>query len=139
MRRTAIIAASSPRASTVRAQSVADAADRLERLDAERPVDLLAQVAHVHVDDVRAVSRSRSSHARSSSWKRVEHLARAAHEDLEQRELLRREATIRRRRGCTRRVAGIEPQIAHREHRWALAVDRARDSARRRAQQLGER
>ena len=39
--------------SAVGAQPVADPANRLERLAVERPVDLLAQVADVDVDDVR--------------------------------------------------------------------------------------
>src|SRR4051812_34504473 len=45
----------SPRRAAVGAQAVAGAADGLDRATAERPVDLLAQVAHVHVDHVRAV------------------------------------------------------------------------------------
>src|SRR5256885_846638 len=36
-----------------RAEDIPDTADRLQQLFLERPIDLLAQAAHEHVDDVR--------------------------------------------------------------------------------------
>src|SRR5687767_614238 len=72
------------------AQPVARAAHRLDRLHAERPVHLLAQVADVDVDDVRAVLVLVVPGV-LEQLEAGEHLAGAAHEDLEQRELLGRQ------------------------------------------------
>jgi hypothetical protein len=46
---------SARRSAFPRLEAVADAANSLQRVVAERPVDLLPQVADVHVDDVRTV------------------------------------------------------------------------------------
>ena len=104
---------------------------------AERAVDLLAQVAHVDVDHVRAVLVAEVPGV-LEQLEAGQHLARAAHERLEQRELLRRE-----------RRSSVSPRQA-----WRVAGSRRRSptsstagrscwprraSARRRAEQLGER
>src|SRR4051794_27729178 len=76
--------------SAILAQPVARAADRLDRPDPEGPVDLLAQVAHVDLDDVRALPGPEVPGG-VEQLALAEHLARAAHQRLEQRELPRRE------------------------------------------------
>ena len=78
---------------TVCAEPVAGSAHGLDRLDAERPVDLLAQVADVDVDDVGAVLVLVVPRV-LEQLEAVEHLAGAAHERLEQRELLRRQRDL---------------------------------------------
>ncbi len=75
-------------------QAVADAAHGLDRLAAERPVDLLAQMADVDVDDVRAALVRHVPRAFEELPTR-EHAAWAAHQQLEQRELLRGEVELR--------------------------------------------
>src|SRR4051812_6838004 len=80
-------------AAAVGAQPVAGSPDRLDGLDAERAVDLLAQVTDVDVDDVRAilvvvvpgVLEEREA---------VEHLTGPPHQRLEQRVLLRRQRDV---------------------------------------------
>src|SRR5690348_3828135 len=72
------------------AEPVPDAAHRLERMAAEGPIDLLAQVADVDVDDVR-VALEGDVPGRVQKLDARERLARPAHEDLEQDELLRRQ------------------------------------------------
>jgi hypothetical protein len=79
---------------TILAKPVAHAAHRLERLDPERPVDLLAEVAHVDIDHVRPVLVLEVPRALEKLVP-GEHLASMAHERLEQGELLRRERDLR--------------------------------------------
>src|SRR5918996_3401263 len=78
----------------VSAQAVPGAAHRLDRLAVERAVDLLAQVAHVDVDDVRPVLVAVVPGVLEELEAR-EDLAGPAHEGLEDRELLRRELDLR--------------------------------------------
>src|ERR1700756_4042150 len=99
-------------------QAVADPADRLDRVTSERPVDLLAQGADIDADHVRAALEREIPRAVEQLRAREGH-ARAAHEQLEQRELLARESelvlaaprTVRRR---------IEPQLPDLHHHRAL-------------------
>src|SRR5215203_724395 len=91
------------------AQPVPRAAHRLELIDAERPVDLVAQVADVDVDDVRAVLVVVVPGVLEQLVAR-EHLAGMAHERLEQLEFLRRQGHL----GFPAPHApggGVEPQI----------------------------
>ena len=117
-------------------QPVADAAHRLDRVAAERPVDLLAQVADVDVDDVRAALERHVPRA-FEQLRAGQHAAGPAHEQLEQRELLRREVElVVAAPGAVR--GRVEPQVAD------LELDRplGRRAARERAQpreQLVER
>ena len=78
---------------SVDSQSVAGAADGLDRLAAERAVDLLAQVAHVHVDHVRPVLVVVVPGVLQQLEAR-EHPAGAPHEGLQDGELLRRELDV---------------------------------------------
>src|SRR5919108_2521896 len=91
-------------------KAVAGAAHSLDRVAPERAVDLLSEVANVHVDDVRAVF-VRVVPAVLEEVEAREHLARPAHERLEQRELLARERDLDvAPPGAPRR--GVEAQIA---------------------------
>src|SRR5579875_3592606 len=72
---------------SVCAQPVADATHRLDRVAPERTVDLLPQVAHVDVDDVRAALEGDVPGA-VEKLGAAERDSRPAHEQLEQRELL---------------------------------------------------
>src|SRR6201995_96999 len=75
------------------AQAVARAADGLELGDAERAVDLVAQVADVDVDDVRAVLVVVVPGVLEQLVAR-EDLAGVAHERLEELELLGRQVHL---------------------------------------------
>src|SRR3954452_6362950 len=100
------------------AQAVAGAAHRLELRDAERTVDLVAQVADVDVDDVRAVLVVVVPGVLEQLVAR-EHLARVAHEGLQELELLRRQRHL----GVAAPHAaggGIQAKVADLEHRGAL-------------------
>src|SRR5436190_15746762 len=68
-------------------EPVADAADRLERRAPERPVDLLAEVAHVDLDDV-PVALEREVPCVLHELAARHHLPGPPHEQLQQRELL---------------------------------------------------
>src|SRR5512132_3936176 len=81
-------------------QAIASPANRLDRVESEGTVDLLPQVADVDVDDVRAVVVAVVPGVLEQFEPRQD-LAGAAHEGLEQRELLRRE--------LDRRVAAPRP------------------------------
>src|SRR5437879_7504389 len=74
----------------IAAQAVADSAHRLDALDTEGAIDLRAQVAHVHVDDVRRAVVREVPHV-VEDLAAAEHLARVPHQELEEGELLRRE------------------------------------------------
>src|SRR5579863_3020489 len=76
-------------------QPVAGPAYGFEHLRAERPVELVAQVADVYVDHVRAVLVALIPDV-LEQLEAAEHLARPAHEDLEQRELARRQRELAR-------------------------------------------
>src|SRR5581483_4350230 len=78
---------------SVCAQPVADAANRLDRVAAERPVDLLAQVADVDVDDVGA-ALERDVPGAVEELRPRQRDAGAAHEQLEKGELLRGEVEL---------------------------------------------
>src|SRR5271163_4489314 len=73
-----------------RPQAVTGAANRLDRLDAERAVDLVTQIADVYVDDIRAVLVVHVPSALQQVQARQD-LTRPAHEHLQQLELLRRQ------------------------------------------------
>src|SRR4051812_40606057 len=72
------------------AQAVALAPDRLDRVGPERPVDLLTQIAHVHVHEVRARLVARVPDV-LEQVRPGQEMAGAAQEGLEQGELPRRE------------------------------------------------
>src|SRR5262245_50237023 len=72
----------------VGAEAVAGAADGLDRVAPERPVDLLAQVADVDVDDVRRPLEREVPHVLEDRGA-AEHRALVAQEQFEQRELAR--------------------------------------------------
>ena len=112
------------------AEPVAHAAHRLDRPAPERPVDLLSEVAHVDVDDVRAVLVRVVPRVLDQLVAR-EHLPRAPHERLEQRELLGGELDLGVPAPDLPRCR-VEPEVADLEHRRALAAPR-RASARSRA------
>src|SRR5215210_699327 len=132
-RRTAISAAPA-----VRAQAIARAAHGLDRLDAERPVDLLAQVADVDVDDVRAVLVLAIPRV-LEQLEAVEDLAGAAHERVEQGELLGRQLDLGLPAPDPPR-RGVEPEVARLEHGGAPERAPARERAQPRGQLLeGER
>src|SRR5438105_13881856 len=75
-------------------EAVADAPYGLDRVAAEGPVDLLAQIADVDVDDVRA-ALIRHVPGSFEELCASECGAGATHEELQQRELLRREIELR--------------------------------------------
>ena len=120
----------------VAAQAVAQPAYRLQRADPEGPVDLLSQVAHVHLDDVRALLIAHVPH-RLQQLQLSEHATRVANERLKQRILARRqlELDLAAPRAVRR---GIDPQVSGAEHRRPLhgSAPRQRPEPR---QQLGER
>src|SRR4051812_22142120 len=92
------------------AEAVSGAAHRLELRHAERAIDLVAQVADVDVDDVRAVLVVVVPGVLEQLVAR-EHLARVAHERLQKLELLRRQRDL----GAAAPHApgrGIQPQVA---------------------------
>ena len=91
-------------------------------LRAERPVDLVPQIANVHVDDVRAILVFHLPRPLEQVNAR-EHLARAAHEHLKQLQLLRRERDLD---VASPHSTGreIEAEIADPQDR--LPLDRAR-------------
>src|SRR3954464_14529249 len=125
-----------PAAVLLVAQAVAGAAHRLELGDAERAIDLVAQVAGVDVDDVLAVLVVVVPRVLEQLVAR-EHLAGVAHEGLEQLELLRRQRDL----GVAAPDAaggGGEPQVADLEHGRALDGATAGERAQA-CQQLGER
>src|SRR3954451_3696240 len=95
------------------AKAVPGAAHRLERRHAKGPVDLLAQVADVDLDDVGPVLIPGLPGV-LEQLVLAEHLARMAHEGLEQRVLLGRQVDLRVAppRLARRRV---EAQVADRE------------------------
>src|SRR5437879_13597835 len=74
-------------------QAVAHPAHGLDRVAPERTVDLLAQVADIDVDHVRAALERKIPRAVEQLRAR-EGDARATHEQLEQRELLGRESEL---------------------------------------------
>src|SRR3954463_6251302 len=102
-------------------EAVAGAAHRLELRDAERAVDLVAQVADVDVDDVRPVLIVVVPRVLEQLIAR-EHLARVAHERLQELELLRRQAAlgVLAPDAAGRRVELEGPDLEHRR-----ALDRA--------------
>src|SRR3954466_15830411 len=117
-------------------EAIAGAAHRLELRDAERAVDLVAQVADVDVDDVRAVLVVVVPGVLEQLVAR-EDLAGVAHERLQELELLGRQVYLA--------VAppdpaggGVELQVADLEHRRALDRAATGEGAQAR-QQLGER
>ena len=120
----------------VGAEPVADAANRLDRLAPERPVDLLAQVPDVDVDDVRP-ALERHVPGSVEQLEPGEHDARPAHEQLEHRELARRELELglAAPRAMRRR---IEPQVADLDRRRPLARRPPHDRPQP-GEQLGER
>src|SRR5258706_13716017 len=69
-------------------QPIADAADRFNGRSRERPVDLVAQVADVDVDDVR-IALEREVPDVLEQLPARERLSRMLHQVLEERELLR--------------------------------------------------
>ena len=98
----------------VPAEPVAQPADRLDRLQAERPVDLLAQVADVHLDDVRALLEAEVP-GRLEQLHLRQHMAGVAHEGLQQRELARGQLDLAV--AAPDRAGGrIEPERAGPEH-----------------------
>ena len=99
-------------------QPVADAAHRLDRVATERAVDLLAQVADVDVDDV-GPALERDVPGAVEKLTAREDSAGAAHEELEQRELLRRQLELGL--AAPGAVRGrVEPQPADGQHRRPL-------------------
>src|SRR5207302_1872194 len=84
----------------------------------EGPVDLLAQVADVHVDHVRP-ALERHVPGAVEQLPAAQDRSRPAHEELEQRELLRRELELRL---AAPRTMGrrVEAQVADLEHRRTL-------------------
>ena len=123
------------RLTAVLPQAVAGAAHGLERLAPERPVDLLAQVADVDVDDVRAVLVSEVPGV-LEQLEAGQHLARPPHERLEQGELLRREVDlVLAAPGAPR--GRVEPEVADLELGRPLDAAAPRERAQPR-EQLGE-
>src|SRR5436190_24179547 len=78
------------RRSEIIAESVAGAAERLQRRPAERAVDLVPQVGDVDADDVRVAVERVVPHVPEEPGP-AQGLGRVAHEVLEQRELPRGE------------------------------------------------
>src|ERR1700754_1778286 len=118
------------------AEAISGAAHGLQLRDPERPVDLVAQVADVDVDDVRAVLVVVVPGVLEQLVAR-QHLAGVAHERLQQLELLGGQVDLvvappdpARRR--------VELQRAHLEHRRALHRPAAGQRAPPR-EQRGER
>src|SRR5205823_12781040 len=71
-----------------RAEDIPDTADGLQQLLLERPIDLLAQAAHEHVDDVRLRIEAVLPHMREDH--RLRHdFAGVAHQVLQESELPR--------------------------------------------------
>src|SRR5204863_1653728 len=91
-------------------EAIAGAADRLDRVAA----NLLAEVVDVHGDDVRAIVVVHIP-ALFEQFVPREHMPRPAHEQLEQRELLRRELDLDLTAPDTLR-GGIELQVTGLEH-----------------------
>src|SRR6266511_4865724 len=105
-------------ASSILPEPVAHAPHGLDRRTSERPVDLLAQVPHVHLEDVPVPPEREVPRVLHQRGPR-DGLAGAAHQLLEQRELLRGQ----RGRGVAPAdlVGGrIEHEVAHREDRGPL-------------------
>jgi hypothetical protein len=111
-------------------QAVARTAHRLNGLDAKRAIDLLAQVAHVDVDHVRAVLVLRVSGALEQPVTRQQ-LTRVAHEHLQQLQLLRN-SEISAPPRHTRCVAGSRSRSPT-PSTGARSAGLRRTSARRRA------
>jgi hypothetical protein len=109
---------------------------RLEGAGPEGPVDLLAEVPHVDVNDVRAVLVGEVPRV-LEQLEPAQHLARAAHERLEESELLRRqlELVLASPRATRRRV---EPQVADLERGRPFHASSPRKCPQAR-EQLGER
>src|SRR5205823_2474349 len=76
-----------------RPQPIADAAHRLDRVRAERSVDLLPQIANVDVDDVGTILVGEVPGV-LEQLESSENLAWATHEGLQECELLRREVDL---------------------------------------------
>jgi hypothetical protein len=95
-------------------QPVADAAHGLDRVGAERPVDLLAQVPDVDVDDVRTALERKVPRSVEELGARQRD-AGAAHEHLEESELLRAqvELTVAAPRLVRGRVETQRPDLEH--------------------------
>ena len=111
-----------------RREAVAGAAHGLDRRAAERPVELVAQVADVDLDDVRVALEVVVPDVVEDVALRHD-LALAAQQVLEQRELARRQVDSAPAPPRGRRV---EPEVAGLEHGRPLGAPR-RTSARRRA------
>src|SRR5690349_23661886 len=99
-------------------QAITGAAHGLELRHAERAIDLVAQVADVDVDDVRAVLVVVVPRV-LEQLVAGEHLARVAHERLQELELLGRQVHLVVA-APDPAGSGVELQVADLEHRGAL-------------------
>src|SRR5829696_1171007 len=75
-------------------EDITDAPDRAQELVVERPIDLFAQTAHQHVDDVGLRIEGVVPYVRQDH-RLGDDLGRIAHQVLEQRELARPELDLR--------------------------------------------
>ena len=107
-----------PLSASIIGQPVAGTANGLDRVPSERPIELVTEVPHVDLDDVRIALEVVVPDV-VEDLALGDDLALASEEELEQRHLARRQSDLRLGAPDALR-AGVEPKVADLQDRRAL-------------------